>query len=543
MNKRKILTIITLVFILLSWIYYSNFVLKRNFVELKRGDLTEQLDLFGTVIASDKIELGFQEKGRIDKVYANLEEEVKQGDLLATLNSKELEAELKKAQAEIDVAKARLSQLLAGTRSEELNLFESQVSSAEIDLENAQKNFENIKIKADSDLDGVYQSAINLADPVLLSAEKAMQALNSIYQGSNQFQPFFFIADFKKKSDAEWQIIFTRDAFLKIKEDYQSLKKDRPSNDDVDKILSNFKVNLEIIRVALNKTSEAFKSASVVSGNITLKEFKNSITKTREDINFIQTEILDKERLIKEQKMINQTNITVADNTINAKRAVLAEKEEQLALKKAKPREVEIAVYDAQIKEAKALKSLLAERLQNMKLFAPVSGTINYINIRPGQLIKAGKTVISMSASSDFQIETEVLKKDSGKIRVGDELYVELGFSNKKPKKVKGRIIEINTNKEIFKNDKIYYKVLVAFLEDNIKLKPKMKVSLSINAVLKRNVLLVPERAIIEKDGVLKVVLAEGNLKREVKVKTGLRSDGMVEVLSGLYEGDRVIIQ
>lgn len=527
---------------LVAWIYYSNFVFKPDFTEVKRGDMMEKLNVMGKVITSDSVDVEFQENGRVDKINVVLGDSVKRGDILASLDSKELDAELKKAQAQIYVAKAQLSQLLAGTRSEELSLFETQVESARVDLENAQKNFENVKIKADNDIDNSYQTARNVSDQVLLSTEKAMQLLNSIYQPSNQFQTFFFIPDFSRKSDAEWQIIFTKDAFKKIKADYESLKDD-PSNKNTDTVLSDFKVNLELIRVALNKTSEALESASAVSGDTTIEEFKNSIINTREDINSIQTEILNKERSIKEQEVVNQTSITAADSLVSSKRAALAEKEEQLALKKAKPRDVEVAVYDAQIKDAEALKYLVEEKLKNTKVFAPISGVVKNINTKQGQLVESGSPVMSISGSSDFQIETEVLKSDSDKLRVGDEVDIDVNLSDTTIKEIKGSIIGIDTSKEISKNDDVYYKVFIVSSENDVNLKPDMRVELVVNAVIKRNVLIVPENAITEKNGVFSVILLEDDSNRSVDIEVGLRSNGMVEVLAGLYEGDRVIVR
>jgi HlyD family secretion protein len=543
MNKSKLLILGVIILMLSAWVYYFNFISKNDFVEVKRGNLIEKFNVVGKIVASNNIEIGFEEKGKVEKVHVALGDEVKQGDLLAILETKKLDAEIKKAQAQVGLAKAKLSQLLAGTRDEELNFFETQVNSTRINLENALRNFENVKIKADSDIDGVYQVARDLADPILLSTEKAMQVLNSIYQPSNQFQPFFFVADFKKKSDAKWQIIFTRDAFLKVKEDYQSLK-DNPSNENTDKILSNFKVNLELIRVALNKTSEALESATVVSGNTSLEEFKKQIIKTREDVNLIQTEILNKEQSIKEQKVINQTNITAVDNIVNSKRAILSEKENQLALKKAKPRDVEIGVYEAQIKEAEALKYLLLQRKNNTKIFAPISGIVKSINIKKGQFVKAQSPAISINGLSDFQIEAEILRKDIKKLSISDEVDILINAGNKTIKKIKGNIIEIDTNREILKNNKSFFRVLIATPENTLfKLNPNMTVDLIVNAVLKRNVLIIPENAIIEKNKISKVTLLEGNSTREVEIETGARSYKMVEVLSGLYEGDRVVVQ
>ena len=148
-----------------------------------------------------------------------------------------------------------------------------------------------------------------------------------------------------------------------------------------------------------------------------------------------------------------------------------------------------------------------------------------------------------MSGSSDFQIETEVLKKDSDKLRVGDEVNIDINISDATVKKIKGSIVAIDTSKEISKDDDIYYKVIIATSENDVQLKPDMKVDIVINAIIKRNVLIIPESAISKKDDVFSVVLMENDSNRSVDIETGLRSNGMVEVLSGLYEGDRVIVR
>ena len=58
----------------------------------------------------------------------------------------------------------------------------------------------------------------------------------------------------------------------------------------------------------------------------------------------------------------------------------------------------------------------------------------------------------------------------------------------------------------------------------------------------RENVIAVPQRAIIRKNGDQFVRIADDESFREVKVETGLRgSDGNIEIISGISEGDKVI--
>ena len=530
--KLKILISVVGV-ILLGLAVFALFFSEPNFTEVKRGDIVNTVFASGKVVASGEVKLGFDDIGVIDKIYVNRQDKVGEGDLLVSLDSKKLQAEMEQAEAQIELSKAKLSQILAGTRNEELDLYEAQVELAQVELDNALKNFENTKIKTDSDLAQAYKLALDVSDPVLLTAENAINVLDSIYQPSNKFETFFFVSNSSKKSDAEWQIIFTRDAFLEIEKDVETLKENSLAK-GIDEIIPNFKVNLEIIRLSLLKTNEALESASVVSGPKVVGEFINDIALARAEVSAVQTGLLEKEQAILAQKLKNQNVLAEVESLVNAKRAILLEKEGELNLKKAEPRKVEIAVYEAQIKEAEALKSLLKERIKNTNLYAPVSGVVKSVYLKKGALVSAGQAVVSMILVSDFKIEADILTKDAKKIKVGDEVNIALKagdvFEN-----VAGSVVNIYIEDEVSKVD-------IVFAKENDLLELGMDVELDIDATVKKGVLVVSRNAIFEEDGTKKAILFEDGDEREVQVEVGDESKDYVEILSGLYERDRVIL-
>ena len=58
----------------------------------------------------------------------------------------------------------------------------------------------------------------------------------------------------------------------------------------------------------------------------------------------------------------------------------------------------------------------------------------------------------------------------------------------------------------------------------------------------RENVLIIPQRAVIEKNGKKIVRIPSGKNYQEIEVQTGLRgSEGEIEIISGLREGDKVI--
>jgi multidrug efflux pump subunit AcrA (membrane-fusion protein) len=56
-----------------------------------------------------------------------------------------------------------------------------------------------------------------------------------------------------------------------------------------------------------------------------------------------------------------------------------------------------------------------------------------------------------------------------------------------------------------------------------------------------RTAIAIPERAVIRRDGVETVMVADAGVARARMITTGVRQDGRAEVLSGIQSGDKVI--
>ena len=70
-----------------------------------------------------------------------------------------------------------------------------------------------------------------------------------------------------------------------------------------------------------------------------------------------------------------------------------------------------------------------------------------------------------------------------------------------------------------------------------------MTANVTVKTKEKQNVLVIPQRAVTSKDGKKYVsIVGAGNNVVEKEIQTGLKgSNGMIEIISGLSEGDRVI--
>ena len=88
------------------------------------------------------------------------------------------------------------------------------------------------------------------------------------------------------------------------------------------------------------------------------------------------------------------------------------------------------------------------------------------------------------------------------------------------------------------------YKTTFQFVKENTGIKSGMTANIDILTANKENVIVIPQQAVITRDGekFVKILADDGTIK-EVEVETGLRgSDGNMEIISGINEGDKVVI-
>jgi HlyD family secretion protein len=136
----------------------------------------------GTMEA-DEAEIGAQRAARLVKFHVAEGQEVKRGQIIAELDTSELQAQLLQAQGSAEAAQARVEELLRGTRSEQLRRAEGQVAQARANvvgerrsLANAEKGYGR-RTQLRQSLDAaeaqrdVAQAALRAAQAALAGAE------------------------------------------------------------------------------------------------------------------------------------------------------------------------------------------------------------------------------------------------------------------------------------------------------------------------------------------------------------------------------------
>ena len=492
---------------------------------VKKTDIRAEISARGEVITAESIDLGFGADGRISDILVSAGGKVAFGDKLARLDTAKLQAELKQYQAEIETDKLKLSQFLSGTRAEEMALAESKANLAKTALDNARGELDDLKLKMENDLSEQYALALDYADAVLLAADNAVKALDGIYASNNKFFDIFVIPDSQKKSEAEWQEMFARSALGNIKSVQESLKKDS-SRKNTDQALAQFKINLELIRSSLQKTADIFETAAMVFGAPDIGTFKTTVAVQRSVVNSTQTTILIMEQDIASVKINSQLEINRVERNIESLELALKTAEDELILKKAAPREIELGVYQAQIKENESRVEVLKNKLEDSVIKAPAGGVIGAARKKGGSFVKAGEPVFSLVSFSDIEIEAKLNSSDAAHILAGDSVSVLMGGGD-----YEGKVIGL-----IGETARIY-------LQENIdRISLGEDANIKIHSVIKSDVILVPKSFVFNDNGVKKVNLVENGVKKPIAVIVGREWNAQIEIEEGVSEGDVIAL-
>lgn len=139
----------------------SNEKTQYQFAQIARGDLESTISSSGTLSPVTTVEVGTQVSGTISKIYADFNDQVKKGRLLAVLDTALLKASLQDVGANLDKARAQLEQAQADYNRNK-NLFEENLIS-DADFLPFQINLK------------LQQAAVKSADAALQRAERNLK--------------------------------------------------------------------------------------------------------------------------------------------------------------------------------------------------------------------------------------------------------------------------------------------------------------------------------------------------------------------------------
>lgn len=537
-------------------------------VFVQRADLREEVDVTGQVKPSEEVDLAFESGGKITVVNVRVGDSVVAGQLLASLDTSELSAQLASANASVASAQsvlseyerslaaeeAKLDELKAGTRVEEIEVAQTNADNAKRAFSDAQDHFSIVEAKAAQDLDNLYANVRDILTDAYTKADDAVykyadEMFSKEFVNKNEL--IFIVKEQTMKQSvenahSEAQVAVDAFAGLLI-----SLPQTKTG---LDASLRDALAHLQTVQAFLLQLNTALNNTLNLS-QTTLTTYKSSVSTARANVNTATTVINSHIQAIASQVITNQQNITSAQNELNAAENTLRLKESELILKMAgalpdqvrgQEARVQQALSVLQTQRARVQQSLaevdrLAAQLSNFVIRAPFDGVVTNQDVKKGEIVSANTPLITVISPTAFQIEANIPEADIAKVKLDDQARLTLDAYGESVVYAASvlRIDPAQTTVEGVAT----YKVTLRFADQDERVRSGMTANLIILTGTRTNALSLPQRAVISRNGsrtAQRIVKGEVS---EVPIRTGLISaDGRIEILEGLFEGDEVVL-
>jgi len=225
-----------------------------------------------------------------------------------------------------------------------------------------------------------------------------------------------------------------------------------------------------------------------------------------------------------------QANVNSAQATLNDLKAG------------AKTPDLETAL--AALDQAKAQRDLAQLNIDKATIRAPFAGLITQVNVVPGQIASSGTTTTNPPAfdlvdDSQLHIDVSVSESDAANVQVGQAALISL--DSVPGQMIPGSVERISPVATTTSNVTAF-PVRIAISPTQAPVKPGANATVQIVTATRSNVLTVPVRAVTQVNGQPAATILFNGSTFLVPIRTGLSDGRNIEVLSGLNEGDTVVL-
>ena len=252
---------------------------------------------------------------------------------------------------------------------------------------------------------------------------------------------------------------------------------------------------------------------------------KTSLDTQKSNINTAITNIVNSQQAISTVKVDNEKSINDAKAEVSAIETQLQGSQEGL--------------HQAQINQAQAKISLLENQIQEASLKSPIEGKIIKVDRKAGETVQLNESIVSLLSADPFQIKVDIYEEDIVDVKIGNLVKINLVAFPDQP--LIGKVISVDPAEKLI-NGIVYYEVTIDFIEIKEGIKNGMTADIVIEVSKKENVLVVSKKAVDKINDEKKVSVFKKGKVEERKIETGLEGDEFFEVISGLEEGEEVII-
>jgi HlyD family secretion protein len=272
---------------------------------------------------------------------------------------------------------------------------------------------------------------------------------------------------------------------------------------------------------------------------------RNQVEAQGPDIPFLKAS-LDRARRLHQQGLIAKSVLEEADKAYQ-----MALNRQMTALRNVSVSRAEVARAKVQVAQAQALLDRAEEDLRNSTIVSPMDGIVLSRDIEVGDAVSSilvlgsqATKLFTLGDVSEVYVLGKVDEADIGKVYLGQPARIVVEAF--KDRAFHGKVTKISPL-GVEKDNVTTFEVRVSIQNPGGELRANMTANAEIILEERKNVLLVPEAAVLydrNRQAFLEVPdPASPAGRRRVPVKLGISNGVKTELATGLQEGDQVILQ
>ncbi len=203
----------------------------------------------------------------------------------------------------------------------------------------------------------------------------------------------------------------------------------------------------------------------------------------------------------------------------------------------------DVAVAESDASNARAAVAAARDRLAATLIVAPFDGLVSSLKVAEGSNYGAGGEIATLVGANDLYVTADLDEVDRPLVSEGQEATVTVTAFPGTP--LPGRITALSATAQSRGGSTVYVAQITITppADPVLALLPGMTVDIRIITTARDNVLILPSSAIRRAGDRQYVTVRQGGQDRDVEIRTGARSGGDVEIVSGLTEGDLVVLR
>lgn len=253
-NKKSLIYLLVIVLIV-AIVFFISSLGKNDFetVEVKGGNLEKIVEISGKVVAAEEVNLSFNASGNVTKVYKDVGDKVKAGDVLAEIDSSEISNEILEAQANLQSAQAELNKISG----------EGSYSQVQLARETLLETMNKAFVVSDSGVRNSVDTFFNDADTINAEFILSVGSKNKIFNDN-------------------------RESIERVLDEWYS-KKNSLDENDVSYVLNNIK-KVESFVSLISGASSEFKSETSVS-QTQIDSYVSALSTVRSNLASVKLEV------------------------------------------------------------------------------------------------------------------------------------------------------------------------------------------------------------------------------------------------------------